>query len=115
VLFEQERTERQHVASLAERIAKLGLDPNSVTQSTAQTLATAILGVVSELGLDRADDAVMQTMKRAGVGARRAMGIDDGDPDVVIGPPLSPDERVRVLREALERAELAAERVSPGT
>jgi hypothetical protein len=105
VLFEQERAERLHVASLAERIAKLGLDPSSVTRSSARTLATAILGVVNELGLDRADDAVMRTMKRAGVAARRAMGLDDGDPDVVIGPPLSPDERVRLLREALDRAE----------
>jgi hypothetical protein len=66
--------------------------------------------VVIELGVDRNDEGVERAMKRAGVAARRAQGHDDGDPDVLVGPPLSPDERVRVLRAALERAERDAAR-----
>jgi hypothetical protein len=38
------------------------------------------------------------------------MGRDDGDPDALIRPQLAPEERVRVLRAALERAEREAVR-----
>jgi hypothetical protein len=70
---------------------------------------------VRELGLSDHDDDTLHAARRAGLAGRRAAGCDDGNPDVLIGPRLSAEARVRVLREALAAAEreVAVEAAGP--
>lgn len=50
VLFEQERREREHVASLAERVARLGLDRGVYHRDVASWAVSAMLELARELG-----------------------------------------------------------------
>ena len=108
VLAEQERKEREHVAVLAERMARLGLDEGAARLEAAGWIAASLMALVGELGLSMDDEPVRRVTQRAGLAGRRAMGRDDGDPDLLVGPRMSPVERVAVLRAALMVAERAA-------
>lgn len=105
VLFEQEARERDRAASLAERIARLGLDAGKIGADSARWVAESLRALVRELGLSDADDDTLHAARRAGLTGRRAAGFNDSDPDRLVGPRLSPQARVRVLREALASAE----------
>ena len=107
VLFDAEHREWVHAASLAERIARLGLDARSLQGDTPRSMVSAIRALLAELGV-REDDDSLHAARRAGLVGRRAAGCDDGDPDVLAGPRLLAEVRVRVLRGALERAEREA-------
>jgi hypothetical protein len=107
VLVDAEHRERVHAASLAERIARLGLESRSLQGDTARSMVGAIRALLAELGVRENDDS-LHAARRAGLVGRRAAGCDDGDPDVLIGPRLSAEARVRVLREALAAAEREA-------
>jgi hypothetical protein len=61
--------------------------------------------LVRELGLSDNDEDTLHAARRAGLAGRRAAGVDDGDPDVLVGPRLSAEARVRILRAALGAAE----------
>ena len=108
VLFEQEARERDRAASLAERIARLGLEQRGISADTARWMVAAIRALLGELGIGE-DDDTLHAARRAGLAGRRVAGHDDGEPDVLVGPRLSAEARVRVLREALASAEREAE------
>ncbi|TCK25438.1 hypothetical protein EV378_1246 [Pseudonocardia endophytica] len=109
VLWEAEARERANVATLAERVARLGLDSRDAQQDSARWTASALRTFVAELGLSDRDEPTWRAAKRAAIVARRAMGHEDADPDVHAGPRLSLRERATLLREAAERAERAAD------
>jgi hypothetical protein len=113
-LVELEGKERDRAAKLIETCMKIGVELQQVEviRSYARTIATALQSMVDELGLDLRQEPVLRAAKRAGLQARRAMGQDDGDPDIHIGPALSPQERVSALRSALEGAEHELARAS---
>jgi len=50
--------------SLAERIAKLGVDQAAALRSQSRALAEAILAVVRELGVDRNDEVVVRAISK---------------------------------------------------
>lgn len=108
VLAEQERAERAHVAALAERVARLGLDQRALQVDAGGWLAASLHALVRELGLSLDDELVSHAARRAALAGRRAMGHDDGDPDMLIGPRLSAEQRAAVLRAALTVAEREA-------
>lgn len=66
-LAEQEFRERQHVASLAERIARLGLDAGAHDRDMARTVADAMKALVIELGLSLDDQDVLEAAQRVAV------------------------------------------------
>ena len=107
-LFEAERAERVHAASLAERIARLGLDAGRLGADSARWVAESLRALVRELGLSDDDEDTLHAARRAGFAGRRAAGADDGDPDVLIGPRLTAAQRARLLRTAAEAAEREA-------
>lgn len=113
-LVELEGRERDRAAKLIESCLKIGveLEQVEVIRAYARTISVAIQGIVSELGLSMTDEAVLRAAKRSALAARRAMGQDDGDPDMHIGPAPTAGERVRVLRAALDTAEAELARVS---
>lgn len=63
-LAEQEFRERQHVASLSERIARLGLDAGAHNRDIGRTAAEAMKALVVELGLSLDDQAVLEAAQR---------------------------------------------------
>lgn len=109
-LVEIEAAERDRAADLISRCVKIGvkLDQVEVLRSYAGTISAALKSLIGELGMPMNDEGVLRSAQRAGLTARRAVGHDDGDPDRDIGPRMSPDERVRVLRAALDKAEREA-------
>lgn len=109
VLAEQERAERAHVAALAERVARLGLDQRALQVDAGGWLAASLQALVRELGFSLDDKLVSHAARRSALAGRRAMGKDDGDPDMLIGPRLSAEQRVAMLRAALAVAERDAE------
>lgn len=109
VLFEQERAERAHVAVLAERVARLGLDQRAALLDAGRSVVASLQAFVHELGFTLDDERVSRAAQRAVLAGRRAAGSDDGDPDVLIGPRLSAEQRADVLRSALMVAEREAE------
>ena len=66
-LTEREFRERQHVASLAERIARLGLDAGAQDRDVARTVADAMKALVVELGLSLDDQDVLEAVQRVAV------------------------------------------------
>lgn len=108
VLFEAEHRERAYAASLAERTARPGIDAGKISADTARWVAESLRALVRELGLSDNDEDTLHAARRAGLAGRRASGFDDGDPDVLIGPRLTAEARVRVLRAALATAEREA-------
>lgn len=111
-LFEAERAERVHAASLAERIARLGLDAGKIGADTARWVAESLRALVRELGLSDHDDDTLHAARRAGLAGRRAAGVDDGNADQLIGPRLTAAQRARVLRAAADAAEREAAAVA---
>lgn len=109
-LVKLEAEERDRAARLIKDALKVGisLQQVEVIRSYAGTVAAALHTVTAELGFTMDDDIVQRAAKRAALAARRALGEDDGDPDVHAGPALTAVERVRILREALARAEQRA-------
>lgn len=98
-----EAAERDRAARLIKDAMKIGVDLQrvEVMRGYAATTAAAMRTLCTELGLTMDDALVLRAAKRAGLAARRAVGSDDGDPDVLVGPALSTDERRQVLRRAL--------------
>lgn len=113
-LVELEAKERDRAAKLIKDAVTMGatMQQIEVIRTYAGTIATALQTVVTELGMTLDDEPVLRAAQRAGLAARRQMGQDDGDPDVHIGPPLSPQERVAALRAALDRAEAEVARTA---
>lgn len=113
-LVELEAKERDRAAKLIKDAVSMGatMQQIEVIRTYAGTIATALQTVVGELGFTLDDEPVLRAAQRAGLAARRQLGQDDGDPDVHIGPPLSPSERVTALRAALQRAEAEEARLA---
>lgn len=68
VLFEAERREREHVASLAERVARLGLDRGAYNRDVAAWAVAAMKALACELGREldeRTDPEAHAAMRRA--------------------------------------------------
>lgn len=104
-LVKLEADERDRAARLIKDALKIGLDLEKieVMRGYAQTAAAAMRTLIAELGLDCNAEPVLRAAGRAGLAARRALGHDDGDPDVHAGPALSSAEQARVLGDALTR------------
>jgi len=102
-----EAAERDRAARLIDTCLKIGvaLHTTEVVRSYAGSVAAALQAMVAELGLSLDDVPVLRAAQRAGLAARKALGQDDGDPDVQVGPALSAAERVRALSAALAVAE----------
>lgn len=104
-LVNLEAAERDRAAKLIRDALRIGLDLQKieVMRGYAATTAAALRALIAELGLSFNDEPVLRAAKRAGLAARRAVGADDGDPDVAVGPALTAAERDRVLTAALSR------------
>ena len=113
-LVELEARERDRAQKLIETALKIGISLSEIDtiRTYAGTIAAALQAFVAELGLPMEDAPVLRAAQRAGLAARRSLGHDDGDPDVHIGPQMSPSERVAALRAALDRAETELARTS---
>lgn len=102
-----EAQERDRAAKLIEKALKVGiqLQQLEMLRTYGTTIAAALQTFVVEVGLSLDDEPVLRAAQRAGLTARRNMGVDDGDPDRIVGPRMAPAERVAALREALRAAE----------
>lgn len=101
-----ESRERDRAARLIEQARKMGveLDQVEVLRSYADAVIGALEAMTGELGLSMDSEPVLRSARRAGMIARRRVGHDDGDPELV-GRRITPDERVAALRAALAVAE----------
>lgn len=106
-----EAAERDRAASLAERVARLGLDQGQAERDVAGWVIAALEHLIREFGWTLADDAVRRAARRAGMAGRQAMGHADSSPELM-GPPLQAQERVDALAVALERAQRQAVEVA---
>lgn len=115
-LVKLEAEERDRAAKLIEKALKIGvtLQQIEMLRTYGNTIAAALQTFAVEVGLSLDDQAVLRAAQRAGLGARRQLGQDDGDPDRLVGPAMAPGERVSALREALRVAEAEAERTAVG-
>ncbi len=106
-LVKLEADERDRAARLIKDALRLGADlqKTEVMRGYAATVSAALRVLIGELGLSMDDATVLRAAKRAGLAARRAVGQDDGDPDLLIGPALTSAERGRLLADALTRAQ----------
>lgn len=106
-LVELEARERDRAAKLIDTCLRIGVSLHTVevVRTYAGSVAAALQALVGELGLSMDDVPVLRAAQRAGLAARQALGQDDGDPDVMVGPALSAAERVRALSAALAVAE----------
>ena len=107
-LVRLEAEERDRAARLIRDALRIGVDlqRTEMMLGYARTASAAMRALIGELGLDVHSEPVLRAAGRAGLTARRALGHDDGDPDVHAGPALSPAERARVLDDALARTRL---------
>ena len=114
-LVRLEAEERDRAAKLIERALKIGVQLQQIEmlRSYGTTIAAALQTFVVEVGLSLDDEPVLRAAQRAGLTARRNMGVDDGDPDRIVGPRMAPAERVAALRVALQAAEAEQARVGP--
>ena len=108
VRFEQEARERDRAATLAERIARLGIDAGKLDADAVRMVVGALQTFVVEVGLSMDDEDTLHAARRAGLASRRAVGVDDGDPDRLVGTALTLRARARLLRAAADEAEQRA-------
>jgi hypothetical protein len=100
-LARMEADERSRAERLARDGIRIGIEASQVDamRSYGKTVITAMRCLVEELGLPWTDPSVARVARRALLKARLQLGFDVRPPDEV-GPPLTEEERARVLRVA---------------
>lgn len=98
-LVKLEADERDRAASLLKEAVRMGVEIHAVEarRTYGSTVAATIQAFVRELGIDENSQEVSRAAERAVYAARRALGQDEGDPDVEAGPPLTAAERARAI------------------
>lgn len=101
-LVKLEAEERTRAERMARDGIRLGIEASQVDtmRSYGRTVITAMRWFAQEFGLPWTDPVVSRIARRALHGARMELGFDVRPPDEA-GPPLSAEERARVLQTAL--------------
>lgn len=97
-LVRLETEERDRAARLTRDGIRMGLEAKQadVMRGYGRTVVEAMRQLCGELGVDWSQAATRRAAQRAVLGARAALGVDVRSP-AEIGPPLTPEERRRVV------------------